>query len=146
VPRFGAPIAVLHPPAAPGWTGLNDSSLTLRLGDPPNAVLLTGDIERRAELALLARPALLAAAVVKVPHHGSRTSSTAGFVAATAPSVAVISLGHDNRYAHPAPEVEARWRARGACVLRTDTCGAIVATLRRSAVHASGRRCACDGH
>jgi competence protein ComEC len=143
VPIGGASIAVLHPPAGPGWAALNDSSLTLRVGVPPDAVLLTGDIERRAEAALLRRPELLAAGVVKVPHHGSRTSSTPPFVAATAPRVAVISLGHDNRYAHPAPEVEARWRDGGACVLRTDVCGAVVATLERGRLRAAGRRCAC---
>jgi competence protein ComEC len=145
LPDAGGSIVVLHPPAGPGWTTLNDSSLTVRVGEPPDAVLLTGDIERRAEAALVARPDLLAAAVVKVAHHGSRTSSTPPFVTATAPRVAVISLGHDNRYAHPAPEVEARWRAAGACVLRTDVCGAIVATLEQGTVRAAGRRCTCGG-
>jgi competence protein ComEC len=122
-------IDVLHPPPGPGWRSLNDSSLTLGLGDLPARVLLTGDIERRAEEELLRAPAGLAAAVLKVPHHGSRTSSTPEFVAAVAPRIAVISVGADNRYGLPAAEIETRYRAWGACVLRTDLCGAVTVTL-----------------
>jgi competence protein ComEC len=92
-------------------------------------VLLTGDVEARAEAALLRAPAALRAAVLKVPHHGSRTSSTPAFVDAVDPLVAVLSVGADNRYRLPAPEVERRYRARGACVLRTDRCGAITVEL-----------------
>ncbi len=139
----GAPLdvaaRVLHPPAEPGWTSLNDSSLTLRLGD----ALLTGDIESRAETSLLRDPASLRAAVLKVPHHGSRTSSTPAFVVAVAPKIAVISVGADNRYHLPSPEVEARYRTRGACVLRTDRCGAITVDLDNDRVRLQTRRPAC---
>src|SRR5262249_46830097 len=85
----------------------------------------TGDIEAPAERRLLTAPGRLAATVLKVPHHGSRTSSTPAFVAAVAPRVAVVSVGADNRYRLPSLEVLARYRARGTCVLRTDRCGAI---------------------
>jgi competence protein ComEC len=122
-------IEILHPPAGPGWRALNDSSLTLALGAPPARVLLTGDIERRAEDALLRAPGRLAATVLKVPHHGSRTSSTPAFVDAVAPRVAVVSVGADNRYGLPAAAVERRYRGRGTCVLRTDRCGAVTVTL-----------------
>jgi competence protein ComEC len=139
----GAPldvaVRVLHPPAEPGWTSLNDSSLTLRLGD----ALLTGDIESRAETSLLRDPASLRAAVLKVPHHGSRTSSTPAFVVAVAPKIAVISVGADNRYHLPSPEVEARYRTRGTCVLRTDRCGAITVDLDNDRVRLQTRRPAC---
>jgi competence protein ComEC len=114
---------VLHPPPGARHTSLNDSSLTLRLGGA--GVLLTGDAERRAEDAMLRAPAALRAAVLKVPHHGSRTSSTPRFVVAVAPQVAVVSVGADNRYGLPSREVLERYRTAGICVLRTDECGAI---------------------
>jgi len=118
-------VRVLHPP--PGWplARPNDASLTLGLRFGDVSFLLAGDVEARAEAAMLAAGRLDATTVVKVPHHGSRTSSTRGLVGSTAAAIAVVSVGADNRYGHPAPEVEARWRAAGACVLRTDRCGAI---------------------
>jgi competence protein ComEC len=82
---------------------------------------------------------------LKVPHHGSRTSSTPPFGAAVAPKIAIISVGADNRYRLPAPEVEARYRAQGACVLRTDRCGAVTVTTdgRRLTVSTARAGCAC---
>ena len=67
--------------------------------------------------------------VVKVAHHGSPTSSTAEFVAATHPEVAVISCGVMNTFGFPAPDVVERWRVAGADVERTDTGGAITVTI-----------------
>jgi competence protein ComEC len=92
-------------------------------------LLLTGDVEARAEQALLRVPALLPSAVLKVPHHGSRTSSSRAFLDAVDPRVAVISVGADNPYRLPSPEVEAAYRRRGTCLLRTDRCGAITVEL-----------------
>src|SRR5204863_8337643 len=111
-----------------GYASLNDSSLTLRVHEGATAVLLTGDIEARAEERLLLAPDRLPAAVLKVPHHGSRTSSTPRFVDAVAPRLAVISVGADNRYRLPSPEVQARYRARGTFVLSTDRRGPITVT------------------
>ncbi|HYY05617.1 MAG TPA: DNA internalization-related competence protein ComEC/Rec2, partial [Candidatus Limnocylindria bacterium] len=145
LPALAGATEVLHPPDDGGYASLNDSSLTLRVRAGAAAVLLTGDIEARAEERLLLAPAPLAAAVLKVPHHGSRTSSTPRFVDAVAPRVAVVSVGADNRYRLPSPEVEARYRARGTCVLRTDRCGAITVTIdgARLAVRARRPGCAC---
>ena len=142
---LGDATEVLDPPADGGYTSLNDSSLTLSVRAGATAVLLTGDIEARAEERLLLAPARLPAAVLKVPHHGSRTSSTPHFVDAVAPRVAVISVGADNRYRLPSPEVEARYRARGACTLRTDHCGAITiaADGARLEVRTTRSGCAC---
>ncbi len=136
---------VLHPPDGGGYASLNDSSLTLRVHEGATAVLLTGDIEARAEERLLLAPDRLPAAVLKVPHHGSRTSSTPRFVDAVAPRLAVISVGADNRYRLPSPEVEARYRARGTCVLRTDRCGAIAVTADGARLEVGTGRpgCAC---
>jgi competence protein ComEC len=63
--------------------------------------------------------------VLKVPHHGSRTSSTTPFLDGVRPVVAVVSVGARNRYGFPAAEVRARYRARDVCLLRTDRDGAI---------------------
>lgn len=88
-------------------------------------VLLTGDIEREQELALLAAlPAMLPADVIVVPHHGSRTSSTADFIAAVSPRIAVVQAGYRNRFGHPAPDVVARYREHGVAVVGTPECGA----------------------
>jgi competence protein ComEC len=128
LPDFARDVAVLHPDDPRGLS-LNDSSLTLRVG----AVLLTGDIEAAAESRLLRASAPLASAVLKVPHHGSRTSSSPAFVAAVRPALAVMSVGADNHYGLPAPAVEARYGAAGVCVMRTDRCGAVTVTLDRGA-------------
>ena len=90
-------------------------------------------------------PAALAADVLKVPHHGSRTSSAPAFLDTVRPRVAVISVGAENRYHLPAPEVEARYRARGVCLLRTDRCGAVtvVSDGRRLQVTTMRPACAC---
>ena len=142
-PLPGMPdVAVLHPPPDAGHTSLNDSSLTLRLGR--TGVLLTGDIERRAEAELLHAPGELRAAVLKVPHHGSRTSSTPGFVATVAPQIAVVSVGADNRYGLPSRDVLARYRTAGICILRTDECGAITVELDEDRIDVeTWRGCRC---
>ena len=62
--------------------------------------------------------------VLLVPHHGSRTSSTDAFVEAVAPGIAVVQAAYRNRFGHPAPQVEARYRALGVEWLRSDRCGA----------------------
>jgi competence protein ComEC len=104
----------------------NDNSLVLRLEWGVTSVLFTGDIEAAAERDLLATAEnTLRSAVLKVPHHGSRTSSGAGLLVAVDPAVAIISVGAGNRYGLPAPEVRRRYRGRGICVLRTDESGAV---------------------
>jgi competence protein ComEC len=139
-----ATLEVLHPP--PGWSGsgLNDSSLTLRVRIGGTAVLLTGDIEAGAEASLRRDVGdRLAASVLKAPHHGSRTSSTASFLDAVRPGLVVVPVGADNRYGLPAPEVEARYRGRGLCVLRTDRCGAVTVVSDGGRVTVTTARAAC---
>jgi competence protein ComEC len=91
-------------------------------------MLLTGDIERTGELALVRDGAARAAALL-VPHHGSRSSSSDAFLAAVRPRLAVASAGYRNRFGHPAADVLERYGAAGARVLRTDRDGAITVRL-----------------
>ncbi|MBV9215805.1 MAG: ComEC/Rec2 family competence protein [Acidobacteria bacterium] len=120
-------VDVLYPdrsddPAAPSD---NDHSVVLRISFGDRSILMTGDIERTAESSLLKYGANLNSDVVKVPHHGSRTSSTDDFVAATGPQYAVISVGRHSPFGHPHPEVVERWRASGSNVMTTGERGMI---------------------
>jgi competence protein ComEC len=115
------------------------ASLVLRISIGNQAVLLTGDIEGEAEAALLRRPEAIRAQVLKVPHHGSRTSSAAAFIAAVRPEVALVSAGYRNRFHHPHPEVVERYQRSGARLLRTDLDGAISVELTSGGIRTWGR-------
>lgn len=107
----GVVIDVLNPPAEqPKWTPdiLNNGSLVLRVSYGEVSFLLTGDIQHEAEEQLVANGGSLRSTVYKAPHHGSDTSSTAAFLGAVDPSIAVISVGVDNRFGHPDEGVVAR--------------------------------------
>ncbi len=127
--KFGAAtVDVLWPPHAGAATralSVNDDSLVLRVRYGSRVFLLTGDIERDAEAALVAARDELRSDVVKVAHHGSRTSSTEPFVAAARPSISVISVGLASPFGHPDKNVVERWRAAGAQVLQTGQSGTI---------------------
>jgi competence protein ComEC len=99
--------------------GENDASLVLRVSYGETALLFAGDLEGEGEAAAVARGGLRAD-VVKVPHHGSRSSSSADFIAAVGARSAVICAGTGNRFGFPHAEVLARWRRAGAQVVRTD--------------------------
>ncbi len=103
----------------------NDHSVVVRIVMEDRAFLLTGDIERHAESEILAADGTLAADLIKVPHHGSRTSSTDEFVTAVHPEYAIISVGRHSPFGHPHPEVVKRWRASGASVMTTGANGMI---------------------
>jgi competence protein ComEC len=105
----------------------------LRVQYGRTAFLFPGDVEKAGEAAAVAAGGL-AADVVKVPHHGSRTSSTEAFAAAASPRFAVVSSGVGNRFGFPHDEALARWRAVQADVLRTDE-GAIRFLSDGRAVH-----------
>jgi len=126
----GVRFEMLHPE----WAGYNvaatrdnDRSCVLRVVAAGGSVLLTADIERSAEAQVLDRaPAQLAANVLLVPHHGSATSSSDGFVAQVHPQIAIVPVGYRNRFGHPAADVLARYAALGASVYRTDRDGAVL--------------------
>ncbi|MBX3023882.1 DNA internalization-related competence protein ComEC/Rec2 [bacterium] len=125
----GVTVRVLHP-AADDAGGDNDRSLTLQLRFGPTAVLLPGDLEAAGEAALVARwGAGLRSTILKVPHHGSATSSTPAFLDAVAPRLAVVSAGADNRFGFPAPAVERAYRERRAALWRTDRDGAVAVVI-----------------
>jgi competence protein ComEC len=120
-------LSVFWPPGG-GETSTNNDSIVLRVKFGARSILFTGDIERQAEKSLLETQQNLRADVVKVPHHGSKTSSTEEFVRATTPQFAVISVGRHSMFGHPHKEVVQRWQANGATVLTTGECGTITVT------------------
>ncbi|MGH9715875.1 MAG: ComEC/Rec2 family competence protein [Candidatus Acidiferrales bacterium] len=125
---FGAARAdVLWPPAGGAGDSPNDNSVVLRLSDGQSHFLLTGDIEQPAEEGLIADHQPLSSEFLKVPHHGSKTSSTAPFLAAVDPRVAVVSVGVANQFGHPSPSVVKRYDQDGVRLLRTDRDGAVTA-------------------
>jgi competence protein ComEC len=118
-------LTALHPAAADDGP-VNERSLVLLAEAHGRRALLTGDVESGAERELASCCAQgLHADLLKVAHHGSRTSSTAAFLEAVAPRLALISVGVGNLYHHPAPEIVERLGER-ARVLRTDRAGEIV--------------------
>jgi competence protein ComEC len=90
--------------------------------------LLAGDIEQPSERKILAEDQTVAVNFLKVAHHGSKTSTIDPFLSAVHPGFAAISVGKDNSFGHPSPEVIDRLQAAGVRVYRTDLDGAITAT------------------
>ena len=115
----GVRFRVLGPPRGDTRLVENDASLVLHVTYGQTSFLLPGDVEAAGEAALLAA-GVPRADVVKAPHHGSRTSSGRGLVAASRPRWVVFPVGADNRYGFPHAETVARWRESGAELLRTD--------------------------
>jgi competence protein ComEC len=120
-------VQVLNPPPGQPKPEQNDASVVLLLDFGEVEVLLTGDIEDRVEADLLESGAPLAAEVLKVAHHGSSSSSNAGFLSAVDPAAAIISTGK-NPYGHPASAVLQRLGETGAEIFRTDFLGTILLT------------------
>jgi competence protein ComEC len=130
----GVDFAVLHPDAgiytAQGRRKENDRGCVLRVATGSHSMLLAADVEARSEAEMLARNrAALRSDVLLVPHHGSKTSSTAPFIDAVAPHAAIFSVGYRNRFHHPNPAVVARYAARRVALWRTDDEGAIHVVL-----------------
>ena len=104
----------------------NDHNCVLRVSAPGGRLLLPGDIETRSEEALTgAHGDALGAEVLLAPHHGSKTSSTSGFVQAVKPRLVVFPIGYRNRFNHPHEEVVARYESLGSRMYRTDRDGAV---------------------
>lgn len=124
----GVDVEVLHPPP-PEWERQrvrNDDSIVLALRYRRVTVVLPGDVGREGEQRLLPRITPTPITVLKAPHHGSATSSTAELLETLRPAAVIFSAGRDNRFNHPHPAVVARYRARGAALFSTAADGAIV--------------------
>ncbi len=118
---------------------VNNDSLVLTVTYGDLRILFTGDIGRKVELELIESGVDLRAEILKVPHHGSKTSSSAEFLDAVRPRYAIFSLGQRNRYRFPSEEVVERYRERGCRILRTDQLGAL-------RFRTDGRRCWVTHH
>jgi competence protein ComEC len=123
----GITATILSPPpdGADGGDKLNNHSLVLRLEYGQISFLLPGDIEQPVERRLVGEAAPLAATVLKVPHHGSSTSSSRSFLTAVDPQLCVISVGQENLFGHPTTETLARLAAQGCDLLQTAEQGTI---------------------
>jgi len=121
----GVRFEILHPHQDSSFAG-NNLSCVLRIVSPYGRALLPGDIAALAERAILqAREGQLAAEVLVVPHHGSKSSSTTAFLDKVRPRVALLPVGYRNRYHHPHPAVVARYVERGIALQDSATAGAI---------------------
>jgi competence protein ComEC len=103
----------------------NDSSVVAKLIYGQDSFLFTGDISSKTEEKIISDSADIDIDVLKISHHGSKYSSTGGFIKAVSPEIAVIEVGKDNSYGHPAQEVLDRLINYGIDILRTDISGDI---------------------
>ncbi len=129
---------LLHPIDAASTDLMDDNknadSLVMKLSYGEVDILFTGDIEAEGETRLITSQQDLRSEILKVPHHGSRTSSSAQFIDAVQPRFAIYSLGQRNQFQLPHPEVVDRYKERDCKQLRTDKLGAIT-------VKSDGKRC-----
>ena len=122
--RLGALNLRVFAPLSTPWMSENDASIALRIDGQARSILLTGDLERLGERRLLARhPGIVD--VLKLGHHGSRTSTMDDLLDTVRPSVAVVSLGLGNRYGFPHTVIEQRLKQRQIPLFRTDRDGLV---------------------
>ncbi len=121
----GVEFEVLHPSIESDFTG-NNASCVLKISSQQGSVLLTGDIEQAAEESLINNmPEQIKADILLAPHHGSKTSSSNGFITTIAPKYAVISAGYRNRFGFPKQDIMSRYEAHGVETLVTYMAGEI---------------------
>jgi competence protein ComEC len=126
----GVKIEVLYPTfnANENAPSDNNNSLVFRVVYGSRSFLFTGDIEAQTERILAEQPEKLTADVVKVAHHGSKTSSTEDFVNVTRAKFAVISVGRESPYGHPHTQTLENWQKANAQILTTGESGTITFT------------------
>ncbi|MFT5484013.1 MAG: competence protein ComEC, partial [Halieaceae bacterium] len=127
---------IIHPISPSDYADGNNTSCVLTISTQGATAMLPGDIEWQAELQLALRTANtelgqdpLAADVLIMPHHGSKTSSSPGFLDRVNPAVAIASVGYLNRFHHPYTDVVDRYQSRGVTLLTTALLGSIVVDL-----------------
>ncbi len=118
-----AEVLAPEPGYANAGAAVNDDSLVMRMGYGAASVLLEGDAQSRSEQAMLAHGRVEASTLLKVGHHGSKTSTTPEFLAAVHPQDAVVSVGKHNTFGHPRMEVLQRLQDAGVKTVRTDRAG-----------------------
>jgi competence protein ComEC len=131
-------LCFLYPPQG----SRREGSVVLRLSFGRYHFLFPGDINKRDEELLVQLGAELPSHVLKVPRHGSQSSSTDAFVQAVSPRLAIFSVGHGNRFGLPRAEIVSRYLAAGADILRTDQDGAIIVETDGVELHYRTRRSA----
>lgn len=124
--------AVMVAPNSSSYSNLNEYSAVIRLTYGSTNFLLTGDAEGVSENEMLNSGQTISANILKVGHHGSRTSSSAAFLDRVKPSAAVITVGLNNDYGHPHQETIDRLKARGIKIYRTDLQGTLTFTTTGS--------------
>ncbi len=147
-PRAGAsttigPLAIdiVNPPAGVGLSDLHDAGLGLRITYGEVSLLFTGDAEAATESRMVSSAAeYLTADVLQLGHHGSNTSTTANFLAAVDPAVAIYSAGSGNQYGHPHAEVVDRVTGAGIDLYGTDVHGTVVLTTDGSSWDITAQR------
>ncbi|MBC8015355.1 MAG: DNA internalization-related competence protein ComEC/Rec2 [Sporomusaceae bacterium] len=122
----GVVIKVIHAAGGLNIRQNNEVSSVVQVKYGQHSFLLTGDLEKSGEEAILASGKNVSSTVLKVGHHGSKTSSTTSFLQAVAPEYAVISVGKNNRFNHPHSDVIKRLLAQKSKIYRTDQHGAVV--------------------
>ena len=136
----GVRVRVVHPAAAMPERR-NDGSCVLLVEGRAGRLLLSGDIEARGEAAVAAAlPPASTPLVLLVPHHGSKTSSGAGFLRALAPRMALVSAGYRSRFGHPHPRVVERYRALAIPLFNTADAGALRLTFTADGPHVESER------
>jgi competence protein ComEC len=142
--RIGnAELRVLHPARTfrshekKTYAAENDRSLVVQIRALNRVFLFTGDIGAEAEQSLLRDRRDLKCDLLKMPHHGSRSSSSESFVTAAAPAMAIATAGAGNRYHHPCPEVLDRYERVGTHIYRTDRDGAVIFTADAASIQAT---------
>jgi competence protein ComEC len=138
----GVTVEVIWPPPASdsSATSRNNDSVVLRFVYGSVAILLAGDIERETEDALLRSGIDLRADVLKVPHHGSKTSSTESFIDRVQPGCAVISVGERSRFGHPHAVVTERYFSRGVRLFQTGRDGMVTIETDGATLYAATYR------
>jgi competence protein ComEC len=133
-----AEFTILHPGRTftvhdrKAYAAENNRSLVVRIKSDGRTFLFTGDIGSAAEQALMRKARDLKSDFVKIPHHGSRSSSSEAFVNAIRPEIGMFTVGKGNPYRHPSDEVVSRYENVGARIYRTDTDGAVVVRILRN--------------
>jgi beta-lactamase superfamily II metal-dependent hydrolase len=119
---------------------INNCSVVMKITYGKTSFLFMGDAEEPVEASLINSSADLESTVLKVGHHGSTTSSSLSFIKMVKPQIAVITVGDDNSYNHPAISTLEKFESAGAKILRTDLNGTIVIKSDRNKVSVSSEK------